>query len=192
MRHDVAQPSGRGVHVPRWLRWNNPEYNCCAAQGQQPRHGKDAGQADMCGQDRACDQRQCKHQADTGTHQRHGLGADFIACQVGEQRGHCRRYRPGALYRTPDHQFGQRGGPIRQKAPGSKQQQPENDDGLAPQPVRRHPERQLQDALGQAIDTHGQADQGRIVTPRVMAGFQGKHRQYQEQAQHAQAVDGCQ
>src|SRR5690606_27547573 len=52
--------------------------------------------------------------------------------------------------------------------------------------------KQLQQGLRQAIDAHGQADQGRVFAAGIMLRFERKHRQDQEQAQHAQGEDGGQ
>lgn len=50
----------------------------------------------------------------------------------------------------------------------------------------------LEQGLGQTIQTHGQADHGRVVTTRVFARLQHEDGQHQEQAQHAQRKDQCQ
>ena len=74
-----------------------------------------------------------------------------------------------------------------------KQYQSEDDDALATEPVRSHAEGNLQNALGEPVDTQRQAHQCLAVAAvQMRGGMHGEHRKHQEQAQHAQSEQGSQ
>jgi hypothetical protein len=75
------------------------------------------------------------------------------------------------------------------EAADGKQHEAGDDHRLASPAVAGGSERNLQQALGQAVDPERQADQGRTVAAGNRARVHGEHRQDQEQAQHAQGED---
>ena len=82
--------------------------------------------------------------------------------------------------------------PAAMKLPAANTSRPKMITRLRPSRSEAMPIGDLQDALGQAIDAHGQADQGRIGAARVSGRLQREHRKDQEQAEHARGKDGRQ
>ena len=155
-------------------------------------HREQPTQADLRDQQGRDHQRQGEHQADARAHQGHRLGANLVAGLVGQQGGDRGGHGAGALQGAAGDQPAQGLRPCRHEAAGCEHQQAEDDHALAAQPVRGHAEGDLQDALGQAIDAHGQADQGGVGAARVSGRLQREHRKDQEQAEHARGKDGRQ
>jgi hypothetical protein len=149
-------------------------------------------QPDPARQHRRGHQRQGKHQADAGAHDRHRFGAHHVARLIRQQRRDSRRHRTSTLHRAADGQPGQRRRPCRHQAAGGEHQQTEHDHGFAPDPVRSQAIQELQQGLREAVNAHGQSDHGGVVATGVTCRLDGKHRQNQKQAQHAQGKDGGQ
>jgi hypothetical protein len=93
---------------------------------------------------------------------------------------------PRPLQAAPNEQASQVGGCSGPKTAQGKNHQAQHDDALATKTVRGHAKRQLQRALRQTINAHGQAQPQRVFTAGVAARLQGKDRQHQKQTQHAQ------
>ncbi|MNM75940.1 hypothetical protein D3C81_877430 [compost metagenome] len=110
----------------------------------------------------------------------------LFAGQVREQ-GHDRgRNRPGALQDASGDHPPDRVGLGRQHAAQGKDHQPQINHRAAADAIGNHPERNLQEGLGQTVRTNGQADQCRSGTGQVHA----IGRQYRQDHEHAQHTEG--
>ena len=109
-----------------------------------------------------------------------------IASQVRRQRHQRRGDCARALQRPPDDDPGNRLGLGGDDTAEAKDQQATDDHGLAPYPIRQQAERQLEQTLGEAVDTDRQPDQQRRGAC-IVARMQAENRQNHEQAEHAQA-----
>ena len=116
----------------------------------------------------------------------------LLAREVGGQRHHRRVDRPRALDHAPGDD------PVdvirrsRDETARREQQQTDHDHRLAPVTVGQPPGRNLQDRLRQPVRTQRDTDQEMALPARQILGIQGKDRQDDEQAQHAQAIDARQ
>ena len=189
---DLGQFAARHVFVLERLGRHTPDHHRHAADRQGGRERKQARQAHSSGQHRGQHQGQRKHQRDAAPHQRHGLGAHLVARLVGQQG--CDRCRHGS--RTLDGSANEQPSQAaRQRCDDTarrKQEQAQHNHALASKAIRRHTERNLQQALRQTINAHGQTDQRWVVTAGVLRRFQREYGQDQKQAQHAQGEDGGQ
>lgn len=142
-------------------------------------------QAEQMGQHRAEHHGHGEGDADAHADHRHRLGPVLLAGEVGEQRHHRRRDRPGALQDAAGDHPPDGVGIGREGRAGGEDQQPDDDHRAPADAVGNGPEGNLQDRLGQAIGADGQADQRRGRAGQVLA-VGGQHRQDHEHAEHAE------
>ena len=157
-----------------------------AGQRKNPRH------ADEVIERRPRHHRRGKYEADGRADHRHRLGAVFLTGKIGQHGGDGGGNRTGTLNGAAENRpvdVGRCGG---HKAADREEDQAENDHFLAADAVGRHPERDHQQCLGQAVHAKRQPDQGVVVAARQMFGIQREHWQDQEHAQHAQTENRCQ
>ncbi|MNN26640.1 hypothetical protein D3C81_1401520 [compost metagenome] len=153
------------------------------------RHGgrgqEQPGQAEGTGQQGANHHGHGKRQADAHADHGHGFGPVLLAGKVRKQRHHCRRNRPGTLQDTSGNHPPDRVGLGRQHAAQGKDHQAQVDHRTTTDAIGNDPERNLQECLGQAIGTNGQANQRRRGASQVHA-IGRQHRQDHEHAQHTE------
>ena len=153
---------------------------------QHADHVEYAVHADGAIQRRRRHQRHGEGEADGRADHGHDLGAMLLAREIGGHGDDCRRDGAGALDGAADDDAPDVGGHRGHETADGEQHQAEHDDAFASEPVGGHAEGDLQDALTQAVDAHGQPHQRLVVAARHVRGMHGKHRQDQEQPQHAQ------
>ena len=169
--------------------WNLELYDPDRRKRQQSGEREDAIHADGAVQQRRADQREREHRSDRGADHRHDLGPVLLARQVsGERHGH-RIDRTGPL-QGPRRD----GGPdvVRRNAQETargKDDQTGIQGRLSPPSIRCQAEGNLQNSLRQAIRSERDADQRKIAAALELRRVHGEHRENEEQAEHAQAVD---
>ena len=110
----------------------------------------------------------------------------FVARGVCDQCSDRGRHRPCPLHCTADDDPNDMGIDRRNQRTNDEQHQPNHDNAFAAEAIGRQAERDLSNRLGQAVHTHGQADQHRVFAARHRLCMHCKYRQDQEQPEHAQ------
>src|SRR5581483_11520146 len=128
-------------------------------QRQRHHEPEDTRHADQARGNRPRDHRDHEGRADGEPDQGHGLGAVLLGGQIGDQRQDHRADGAGTLQGAADDDTADRAGERGYRAAGRKQEKPEHDHDLAAEAIGEEPERNLQQALGQAVNAEGFADQ---------------------------------
>ena len=128
-------------------------------QRQPAGHPEQTRHADVRGQHRSDDHRQHEGQADGHADGSHHPHSNFLAGQIRGQGHHHRGDGTHALQGPSGHHLLNRLRGSGHGTAGCKQQQPDDDHLLASDTVGKKTERQLEQPLGQAVDTDSQADQ---------------------------------
>ena len=177
---------GDGGHVGHDLE-DDPD-GACGKDGREP---EESGHAPEFGERRGGDEAEREGEADRGADERHGLRDDVVAHAVRNERGDGGGDGARALKRAADHDGPDRGAHGGDDAACNEEQEAGDDDGLAAETVARSAERNLQDALGEAVDAEREADEKVAVSAGQVPGIDCEDGKNEEESEHAQGENAC-
>ena len=157
--------------------------------GEQGDEGKESGNANPVGDERAEDEREDEGDADARAEHCHRLAEFFRRGDVGGIRQRDGGNRPHALHRTRGNHHIYVAGTRGEQAARDKEGETARDDRFAPVAVGEPAVGDLQQPLTESIDAKRDADQG-FVRPRQLVRIQAEHGENHEQAEHPRDVNG--